>query len=293
MLYFARKELSDWNKQHPEEALPRIVLVIDEFAELTIASGPLVRKEVLNLVTRICNLGRAVGIHLIVATQRPAVQVVPNDIKIDMPLVISGQVQNGEQSKVILGVGNAAELPDIPGRMIFSLGAKLRTIQTPFISDDDVAQAIHAAKRWGEGVAALVKAEGAEADAVEEETAAPVQAEPEQTMLKVVITNSIEEWINERCEWGSYVRSCPADLYRDYCHWCTEHQRPPDSQKALGGYLSDRGAIPKKNAGGRYWLGIALKPNGTLGTDGAVGANNPPPLTDFVEPDMELEEAAR
>lgn len=150
------KKLSEWNQLYPKQKLPRIVVVIDEFAELRLASDPKIGKEALRLVQRISNLGRAVGIHLIVCTQRPAAEIIPNHIKINMPLVLAGRTQNADQSRVILSRGDAANLPLLPkGRMIFQSGSEQYTIQTPYIDNDEVRQAVRISRGRGAGVIRL------------------------------------------------------------------------------------------------------------------------------------------
>jgi len=149
------KELADWNKKYPASKMPRIVIVIDEFAELMLASGSEISHKIEILTTRITNLGRAVGIHMIVATQRPAVSVLPNAIKINMPLIISARVPNHAQSNVILGSSEAAYLPILPGRMIFLSGSNLKPIQTPHILDQDVELAVSISKGRSLGVIKL------------------------------------------------------------------------------------------------------------------------------------------
>jgi predicted transcriptional regulator len=140
------KELSVWNKRFPDQRMPRLVVVIDEFAELMLASGSKTAKIIEDSVTRLVNLGRAVGVHAIICTQRPAVSVLPNSIKINMPLIISGRVQSGAQSKVIVDNDDAASLPlDPKGRMLYLSGSARQEIQTPFIDDDEVKTAVRIA----------------------------------------------------------------------------------------------------------------------------------------------------
>jgi len=149
------KELGQWNQKYPDKKLPRIFVVIDEFAELMLASGPKVARATENAITRLTNLGRAVGIHVIVCTQRPAVSVLPNSIKINMPLIISGRTQSATQSRVIINNGEAANLPMIKGRMLYTSGSDMFTIQTPFISDDDVLECVRIARGRAAGVITL------------------------------------------------------------------------------------------------------------------------------------------
>lgn len=136
------KELSIWNKRHPEQKLPRIIVVIDEFAELMLASGAKVAKEITRLTTRMTNLGRAVGLHMIIATQRPDKTVLPRSIRINMPLIVAARVPSGYDSLVIIGSYDAATLPIHPGRMIYQSGSQRHFIQAPHITDDDVIEAV-------------------------------------------------------------------------------------------------------------------------------------------------------
>lgn len=153
------KELAEYNKRFPAHKLPRIICIVDEFAELVLQSEKEVGRAILKLTTRITNLGRAVGIHLILATQRPATEVVPNSIKINMPLIVAGRVQNVHQSVVILGTGDAARLPILPGRMVYSDGADLAQVQTPHILDADITEAVAIARGRHLGVIDLEEAD--------------------------------------------------------------------------------------------------------------------------------------
>lgn len=146
------KEISDWNYKHPDHQLPRLLVVIDEFAELTIATDKETRIEVLKLVSRISALGRAVGVHLFIATQRPAVEVVPNQIKINMDVIVCFRVQSKTQSATIINNGAAADLPLLPGRALLLTGSELRQLQTPLVSQEDIAEAIGIAKGRMKGI---------------------------------------------------------------------------------------------------------------------------------------------
>lgn len=168
------KELAEYNELHPENRLPRLVVVIDEFAELMLASGSKVGKETDRLVSRITNIGRAAGVHLWVCTQRPATQVVSNAIKINMPLVLAGRTQNSAQSGVILGNGDAALLPLVPGRMIYQSGSIQYEIQTPYINTDNIRQAVRISKGRGQG---LITMDGTEPTIVPEKLAELVATE--------------------------------------------------------------------------------------------------------------------
>lgn len=140
MMRLKAKELSDWNKKFPEQAMPRIIVIIDEFAELMSASGPEVRKATEGYMIRLNNLGRSVGIHTIIATQRPSSKVLPGEMKTNMPLILAARVPNWSQSMVILGHKGAADLPLLPGRLFFEDGLKSGCVQAPHLRDDQVIE---------------------------------------------------------------------------------------------------------------------------------------------------------
>jgi len=149
---FSRKvrKFSEWNKKFPDEKLPRLIVVIDEFAELMLVYGRKVAQEAEALISHISNIGRAVGVHLIICTQRPGTDVVTSKVKINMALTLAGQVQTSSQSVTILGTGEAAHLPGVKGRMIALTGSKFTQIQTGYISSDEVEQAIAISRGRGE-----------------------------------------------------------------------------------------------------------------------------------------------
>lgn len=137
------KNIKAWNRKFPDKRVPRLVIVVEEVASLY--EGDAGKKKVLMLVRRIASMGAAVGVHLIMCTQMPTVEIIPNTVKVNMLLAISGKTMNVDQSRVILGVGAAAKLPDIPGRMIVAREANIYELQTPLIDDDDIAEAIQLA----------------------------------------------------------------------------------------------------------------------------------------------------
>jgi hypothetical protein len=100
-------------------------------------------------------MGAALGVHVIACTQMPVVEVIPNTVKVNMLLSICGKVANADQSRVILGTGAAARLPDIPGRMVVAREARLYEVQTPLITDDDIAESVAIARGTALGVIRL------------------------------------------------------------------------------------------------------------------------------------------
>lgn len=127
-------------KEEEMENLPSIVVVIDEMADLMIAHG----KEVEAVIIRIAQMSRAVGIHLVLATQRPSVEVLTGLIKANIPTRIAFQVTNQIDSRTILDSGGAEKLLG-SGDMLYaaSEGKEMKRIQGAFISDEEVRKVVN------------------------------------------------------------------------------------------------------------------------------------------------------
>jgi DNA segregation ATPase FtsK/SpoIIIE, S-DNA-T family len=123
-------------KLNPEKGnryLPYIVLVIDELADLMMTAG----KEVEQPIARLAQLARAIGIHLIVATQRPSVNVITGLIKANFPARISFKVTAKVDSRTILDTGGAEQLVG-NGDMLLSMGSDMIRLQCPFVDTPEV-----------------------------------------------------------------------------------------------------------------------------------------------------------
>ena len=116
------------------DAMPRIVVVVDEFADLMMTAG----KEVEGLIQRIAQKARAAGIHLILATQRPSVDVVTGMIKANLPTRLSFQVASEIDSRTILGEQGAEQLLGKGDMLLMQAGRQLTRIHGPFVSDEAV-----------------------------------------------------------------------------------------------------------------------------------------------------------
>jgi S-DNA-T family DNA segregation ATPase FtsK/SpoIIIE len=132
--------LAEWNERHPGAMLPYLVLVIDETAELTAVESPdraerASRQAQLASLTRICRLGRAAGVHVLAATQRPDAEAVPGQLKANLPATMAFRVRDPVNSRILLGDGNpqAASLPAIAGRGIWQTGDVQAEVQTPWL----------------------------------------------------------------------------------------------------------------------------------------------------------------
>ena len=123
-------------KLNPKEGhrfLPYIVLVIDELADLMMTAG----KEVETPIARLAQLARAIGIHLVVATQRPSVNVITGVIKANFPARLSFRVTSKVDSRTILDAGGADQLVGM-GDMLFSSGSDVIRLQSPFVDTPEI-----------------------------------------------------------------------------------------------------------------------------------------------------------
>jgi S-DNA-T family DNA segregation ATPase FtsK/SpoIIIE len=121
---------------NPEEGhrfLPFIVLIIDEFADLIMTAG----KEIETPIARLAQLARAIGIHLVIATQRPSVNVITGSIKANFPARLAFRVLSKTDSRTILDSGGADQLIG-RGDMLLSTGSDLTRIQCAFVDTPEV-----------------------------------------------------------------------------------------------------------------------------------------------------------
>ncbi|MBL6876039.1 MAG: DNA translocase FtsK 4TM domain-containing protein [Chitinophagales bacterium] len=125
------------NPNNGHKFLPYIVLVIDEFADLIMTAG----KEVETPIARLAQLARAIGIHLVLATQRPSVNIITGVIKANFPARISFKVSSKIDSRTILDAGGADQLIG-RGDMLFSQGNDMIRLQCAFIDTPEVEELV-------------------------------------------------------------------------------------------------------------------------------------------------------
>lgn len=148
--------------------LPFIVVIVDEMADLMLVAG----KEIENSVQRLAQMARAAGIHIIMATQRPSVDVITGVIKANFPTRISFQVTSRIDSRTILGTQGAEQLLG-QGDMIFmSGGSKMTRVHGPFCSDTEIENIVNFIKQQD-------ASEFAEADKISFEVPLPVSSNGE------------------------------------------------------------------------------------------------------------------
>ncbi len=130
------------------EPLPFIVVIVDELADLMLVAG----KDIEASVQRLAQMARAAGLHLIMATQRPSVDVITGTIKANFPTRISFQVTSKIDSRTILGEQGAEQLLG-QGDMLYMPGAgRIQRVHGPFVSDTEVEQVVAFLKAQGEPV---------------------------------------------------------------------------------------------------------------------------------------------
>jgi len=128
------------------ERMPFIVVIIDEMADLMMVAG----KDIEGAVQRLAQMARAAGIHVVMATQRPSVDVITGTIKANFPTRISFQVTSKIDSRTILGEQGAEQLLGMGDMLYMAGGGRIKRVHGPFCSDEEV-----------EDVVAFLKAQGA------------------------------------------------------------------------------------------------------------------------------------
>ncbi len=127
------------------DALPFIIVVVDEMADLMLVAG----KEIEAAVQRLAQMARAAGIHLIMATQRPSVDVITGTIKANFPTRVSFQVTSKIDSRTILGESGAEQLLGQGDMLYMAGGGRITRVHGPFVSDDEVEEVVTFLKSQG------------------------------------------------------------------------------------------------------------------------------------------------
>ncbi|MFP6736476.1 MAG: DNA translocase FtsK 4TM domain-containing protein [Rhodospirillales bacterium] len=127
------------------DALPLIVVVVDEMADLMMVAG----KDIEAAIQRLAQMARAAGIHLIMATQRPSVDVITGTIKANFPTRVSFQVTSKIDSRTILGEQGAEQLLGQGDMLYMAAGGQISRVHGPFVSDEDVERIVRFLKSQG------------------------------------------------------------------------------------------------------------------------------------------------
>ena len=128
------------------DALPYIVIIVDEMADLMLVAG----KEIEALIQRLAQMARAAGIHLIMATQRPSVDVITGTIKANFPTRISFQVTSKIDSRTILSEAGAEQLLGQGDMLYMQAGGRITRVHGPFVADSEVEDVVNFLKTQGE-----------------------------------------------------------------------------------------------------------------------------------------------
>ncbi len=127
------RNIDSYNTKH-KLPMPYIVVVVDEMSDLMLVAG----KEIENYIQKLSQMARAAGIHIIMATQRPSVDVITGTIKANFPTRISFQVTSKIDSRTILGEQGAEQLLGKGDMLYMSSANKIIRIHAPFVSDDEI-----------------------------------------------------------------------------------------------------------------------------------------------------------
>ena len=128
------------------EPLPFIVVIVDEMADLMMVAG----KDIEGAIQRLAQMARAAGIHVILATQRPSVDVITGTIKANFPTRISFQVTSKIDSRTILGEQGAEQLLGQGDMLYMAGGGRISRVHGPFVSDDEVEKVVRHLKSQGQ-----------------------------------------------------------------------------------------------------------------------------------------------
>ncbi len=133
------------NEELDLEPLPHIVVIVDEMADLMMVAG----KDIEGAVQRLAQMARAAGLHVILATQRPSVDVITGTIKANFPTRISFQVTSKIDSRTILGEQGAEQLLGQGDMLYMAGGGRISRVHGPFVSDEEVEKVVRHLKAQG------------------------------------------------------------------------------------------------------------------------------------------------
>ncbi len=134
------------NEKLDLDPLPYIVLIVDEMADLMMVAG----KDIEGAVQRLAQMARAAGLHVILATQRPSVDVITGTIKANFPTRISFQVTSKIDSRTILGEMGAEQLLGQGDMLYMAGGGRISRVHGPFVSDEEVEKVVRHLKTQGQ-----------------------------------------------------------------------------------------------------------------------------------------------
>lgn len=140
------KSLAQYNMKFPDKPLPRIICIIDEVASIMNQGDS--TKRINHSLRQLTAKGRAPGVHIILCTQRPTVDVIDGGVKVNLAARIVGRMPSSTDSQAVIGSGDAKDLAAVPGRMLLQISPDPQPVQTPFIEEEDVVIALKRAMLW-------------------------------------------------------------------------------------------------------------------------------------------------
>lgn len=252
------KDWASYRQSHPD-AGPFIICVIDEYAQFIFSHGPAVAARANARLIRIAAQGRAAGIQLVVATQYPTGEVIHRQVRVNFNAALAFHCMTDIQSRVILDVADATDIPDLPGRAMYTDGSAVHEIQMPFVSPADTT--------------AILKDCHEKYGAASFETTAQTESEPVEELPPepqiVIEMADPRRWFAERAVANAKSRKAFSLLYDDYSAYAEHNKQVPMGDKKFSTWLHSRGFLRKESHGVRYVLGVALKQ--TSGIEGNEG----------------------
>ncbi len=179
------------------EPMPYIVVIIDEMADLMMVAG----KEIEGAIQRLAQMARAAGIHVIMATQRPSVDVITGTIKANFPTRISFQVTSKIDSRTILGEQGAEQLLGMGDMLYMAGGGRIQRVHGPFVADDEVEKIVAHLK--SQGVPRYLEAVTSEE---EEETSASGQSDNPLSESNDIYDQAVAVVLRDRKVSTSYIQ---------------------------------------------------------------------------------------
>ena len=139
------RNIDGYNAKHKLK-MPYIVVVVDEMSDLMLVAG----KEIENYIQKLSQMARAAGIHIIMATQRPSVDVITGTIKANFPTRVSFQVSSKIDSRTILGEQGAEQLLGKGDMLFMSSANRIVRIHGPFVSENEIEKIVNSIRGQGE-----------------------------------------------------------------------------------------------------------------------------------------------
>ena len=222
----------------PLDELPYIVVVVDEMADLMMVAG----KDIEGAIQRLAQMARAAGIHLIMATQRPSVDVITGTIKANFPTRISFQVTSKIDSRTILGEQGAEQLLGQGDMLYMAGGGRIARVHGPFVSENEVEKVVAHLKKQGapEYLHAITEEDDAEDDDDDARCRRRARWTPKNPPT-ITTARSISCCATARCRRATSSAACRSDTTRPprwSSAWRRKASSAPRTTRANGRFSS-------------------------------------------------------